>query len=73
MPKVLIIDDERSIRNAIREILEYEKFDVDEVVNFEFHNKYALDKTHKNLAPACIWSLNFFPYLKGQNLKTLQA
>jgi DNA-binding NtrC family response regulator len=30
MPKVLIIDDERSIRNAIREILEYEKFDVDE-------------------------------------------
>lgn len=30
MPKVLIIDDERSIRNAIREILEYEKFEVDE-------------------------------------------
>ena len=30
MPKVLIIDDEKSIRNAIREILEYEKFDVDE-------------------------------------------
>lgn len=30
MPKVLIIDDERSIRNAIREILEYERFEVDE-------------------------------------------
>ena len=30
MPKILIIDDERSIRNAIREILEYEKFEVDE-------------------------------------------
>ncbi len=30
MPKILIIDDERSIRNAIREILEYEKFQVDE-------------------------------------------
>jgi len=30
MSKVLIIDDERSIRNAIREILEYEKFVVEE-------------------------------------------
>lgn len=30
MPKVLIIDDEKSIRNAIREILEYEKFEIDE-------------------------------------------
>ena len=30
MPKILLIDDERSIRNAIREILEYEKFTVDE-------------------------------------------
>lgn len=30
MAKILIIDDERSIRNAIREILEYEKFEVDE-------------------------------------------
>ena len=30
MHKILIIDDERSIRNAIREILEYEKFQVDE-------------------------------------------
>lgn len=30
MSKILIIDDEKSIRNAIREILEYEKFEVDE-------------------------------------------
>lgn len=30
MAKILIIDDERSIRNAICEILEYEKFEVDE-------------------------------------------
>jgi DNA-binding NtrC family response regulator len=30
MAKILIIDDEKSIRNAIREILEYEKFQVDE-------------------------------------------
>jgi DNA-binding NtrC family response regulator len=30
MPKILIIDDERSIRNTLREILEYEKFAVDD-------------------------------------------
>ncbi|MCB9256754.1 MAG: sigma-54-dependent Fis family transcriptional regulator [Chitinophagales bacterium] len=30
MAKILIIDDERSIRNTLREILEYEKYKVDE-------------------------------------------
>jgi len=30
MPKILIIDDERSIRNSLRDILEYEKFIVDD-------------------------------------------
>lgn len=30
MPKILIIDDEKSIRRALREILEYEKFEVEE-------------------------------------------
>ena len=30
MAKVLIIDDEQSIRNTLREILEYEKYEVDE-------------------------------------------
>jgi len=30
MGKILIIDDERSIRNTLKEILEYEKFEVDE-------------------------------------------
>jgi two-component system, NtrC family, nitrogen regulation response regulator NtrX len=30
MPTVLIIDDERSIRNSLKDILEYEKFQVDE-------------------------------------------
>lgn len=29
MSKILVIDDERSIRNALKEILEYEKFEVD--------------------------------------------
>ena len=30
MPKVLIVDDEKSIRRTLREILEFEKFQVDE-------------------------------------------
>ena len=30
MTKILIIDDEKPIRNTLREILEYEKFQVDD-------------------------------------------
>ncbi|MCB0539497.1 MAG: sigma-54-dependent Fis family transcriptional regulator, partial [Bacteroidetes bacterium] len=30
MAKILIVDDERSIRNTLKEILEYEKYKVDE-------------------------------------------
>jgi two-component system nitrogen regulation response regulator NtrX len=30
MPRILVIDDEKPIRRALREILEYEKFEVDE-------------------------------------------
>ncbi|MDZ7775494.1 MAG: response regulator [Bacteroidales bacterium] len=33
MTKVLVIDDERSIRNSLREILEYEKYNVDEAAD----------------------------------------
>ena len=33
MPKILIIDDEASIRKSIKEILEYEKYDVDEAAD----------------------------------------
>ena len=33
MEKILIIDDEKSIRKTLREILEYEKYQVDEVSN----------------------------------------
>ena len=35
MPKILIIDDEQSIRNTLKEILEYEKYDVAEAKNGE--------------------------------------
>lgn len=33
MAKILIIDDEKSIRKTLREILEYEKYQVDEAVD----------------------------------------
>ena len=33
MARILIIDDERSIRNTLREILEYEQYEVDEAVD----------------------------------------
>ncbi|MBC7384287.1 MAG: sigma-54-dependent Fis family transcriptional regulator [Bacteroidia bacterium] len=35
MAKILIIDDEKSIRNTLREILEYESYQVDEAANGE--------------------------------------
>jgi DNA-binding NtrC family response regulator len=35
MPKILIIDDEASIRNTLREILEYEKYKVEEAADGE--------------------------------------
>ena len=34
-PRILIVDDEKSIRRTLREILEYEGFDVDEAVDGE--------------------------------------
>jgi len=48
MSKILIIDDERSIRNTLRDILEYEKFEVDDAsdgiegINKAKENKYDL-------------------------------
>jgi two-component system, NtrC family, nitrogen regulation response regulator NtrX len=35
MPRILIIDDEKNIRNTLREILEYEKYEVDEAPDGE--------------------------------------
>ena len=40
MAKILVIDDERAIRRALREILEFEEFEVDEAEN----GKEGLDK-----------------------------
>lgn len=44
MAKVLVIDDEKSIRNSLREILEYEKYKVDEAVDGD----EALEKINEN-------------------------
>lgn len=33
MAKLLIIDDERAIRSTLREILEYENYDVEDIDN----------------------------------------
>lgn len=43
MPEVLIIDDERPIRNSLRDILEYEKFTVDDAED----GKAGLEKIAK--------------------------
>jgi len=43
MPEVLIIDDERPIRNSLRDILEYEKFAVDDAED----GKAGLEKLDK--------------------------
>ncbi|RDC63676.1 sigma-54-dependent transcriptional regulator [Adhaeribacter pallidiroseus] len=44
MPKILIIDDERSIRSTLKEILEYENYTVDEAPDGEV----GLDQLRKN-------------------------
>ncbi|PSR54227.1 response regulator [Adhaeribacter arboris] len=44
MPKILIIDDERSIRSTLKEILEYENYTVDEAADGEI----GLEQLGKN-------------------------
>jgi DNA-binding NtrC family response regulator len=44
MTKILIVDDEKSIRHTLKEILEYEKYNIDEAEN----GKIALQKITEN-------------------------
>ena len=44
MPRILIIDDERSIRSTLREILEFEGYEVDEAAD----GQEGLDKLRQN-------------------------
>ena len=46
MPKVLIIDDEQSIRSTLRDILEYEKYEVSEASDGEQGLKMLLSETY---------------------------
>lgn len=48
MSKILIIDDEKSIRSTLKEILEYEKYQVDEAKDGE-EGLEMLSKTDYNL------------------------
>jgi two-component system nitrogen regulation response regulator NtrX len=44
MPKILIVDDEKAIRRTLKEILEYEKYDIEEAEDGEM----GLEKIEKN-------------------------
>ncbi len=46
MPDILIIDDEASIRNTLREILEYEKYKVEEAADGEKGLEMILEKDY---------------------------
>jgi len=46
MPKILIIDDERSIRSTLKEILEYEKYSIDEAKDGEEGLKMILENEY---------------------------
>ena len=46
MPKILIIDDERSIRSTLKEILEYEKYSVEEAKDGEEGLKMILENDY---------------------------
>ncbi|MBC7450667.1 MAG: sigma-54-dependent Fis family transcriptional regulator [Cytophagales bacterium] len=46
MPKILIIDDERSIRSTLKEILEYEKYIVEEAKDGEEGLKMVLENEY---------------------------
>jgi len=60
MEKILIIDDEKSIRNTLREILEYEKFEVEEAKD----GKEGLDKLIKNNYDAVLCDIKM-PHMDG--------
>lgn len=46
MARILVVDDERSIRNTLREILEYEKFEVDDAADGSEALELAKNRTY---------------------------
>ena len=46
MKKILIIDDERAIRSTLKEILEFEKYEVDDAEDGTVALKYIESKSY---------------------------
>jgi two-component system nitrogen regulation response regulator NtrX len=66
MPKILVVDDERAIRRTLREILEYEKYSVDEVEDGEM----ALEKIANNQYDVILMDIKM---PKKDGIEVLQA
>ncbi len=66
MNKILLVDDEKSIRNTLREILEYEKFKIDEAEN----GKAGLKKIKENRYDLMLCDIKM-PQLDGMDLLEL--
>ena len=60
MAKILVVDDEKNIRNTLREILEYEKYDVDEAEN----GKIALEQFKSNVYDVVLCDIKM-PQISG--------
>ncbi|MDD5508591.1 MAG: sigma-54 dependent transcriptional regulator [Bacteroidales bacterium] len=69
MAKILIIDDEKSIRSTLREILEYEKYEVDDAVD----GMTALDMVRQSHYDVILCDIKM-PQMDGMEVleKTLQ-
>jgi two-component system nitrogen regulation response regulator NtrX len=63
MARILIIDDERAIRRALREILEFEGFEVDEAE----HGKEGVDKASNKLYDVIFCDIKM-PQMDGMEL-----
>lgn len=63
MAKILIIDDEKGIRNTLREILEYEKFKVDDAAD----GLIAVELTDKNTYDAILCDIKM-PGMDGMEV-----
>lgn len=63
MPKILLVDDEKAIRNALREILEYEDYEISEAAN----GKEALKLLKENAFDLCFCDVKM-PEMDGIKL-----
>ena len=63
MPKILVVDDEASIRNTLRDILEYEKFEVDDAAE----GATALEKAKANNFDAILLDIKM-PRMDGMEV-----